>query len=230
VENPWHQLPSHPLYVLSEDREILETFNYHARPEHQIHLELLPEPFIGDPTAPIILLNLNPGFSDQDILYHQGNVAFAEANRATLTQSRQEYPFYLLDPRFHDASGSRWWQSKLRSLIERFGYSAVAREICVIEFFPYHSAKFHFNGQVPSQQFSFDLVSQALKRDAIAIQMRSKRQWIEAVPALEDYQHYYTLNNPQNVAISARNCPVGYQAILDRFEAENLKVVQRSTT
>ncbi|HKD76960.1 MAG TPA: hypothetical protein VKB76_15750, partial [Ktedonobacterales bacterium] len=100
----------------------------------------------------------------------------------------------------------------------------------VIEYFPYHSAKFHFNGRVPSQQFSFDLVNQAFKRDAIVIQMRSKRQWIEAVPALQNYQHYFTLNNPQNVTISMGNCPVGYQAIIDHFEAKNLNLMQRSTT
>ncbi len=58
---------------------------------HRLHLELLPEPFLGRPDAPVILLNLNPGFNDEDILAH-GRLDFAESARLTLLRAPQAYP------------------------------------------------------------------------------------------------------------------------------------------
>lgn len=52
--------PSEPPYVIPADRPLLEAINASARPEHCIHWELLPEPFLGDPQAPVLLLSLNP--------------------------------------------------------------------------------------------------------------------------------------------------------------------------
>src|SRR4051794_20783730 len=61
-ENPWRRLPDQPLYVLPEDEEIVRRFNETAQENHQLRIdELLPEPFVGDPRAPVVLLSNNPG-------------------------------------------------------------------------------------------------------------------------------------------------------------------------
>lgn len=59
--NPWISLPASALFVLSRDAEAIEAFNAGASESHAIHLEVIPEPFIGLPDAPVVLLNLNPG-------------------------------------------------------------------------------------------------------------------------------------------------------------------------
>ena len=48
--------------MLREDADEIERFNAKARYDHAFHLDLIPEPFIGNPAAPVVLLNLNPGF------------------------------------------------------------------------------------------------------------------------------------------------------------------------
>ena len=61
MDNPWGQLPEQAPYVLPADATAVESFNRRARDNHILHTEKLPEPYLGDPTAPIVLLNLNGG-------------------------------------------------------------------------------------------------------------------------------------------------------------------------
>jgi hypothetical protein len=215
VNNPWLTLPTNSPFVLKADQQRILGFNSKAKPEHFIHLELLPEPYLGNPSAPIILLNLNPGFSTEDICYHHGNDYFVQTSRADLLHESLEYPFYLLDPKNHASPGSAWWRQKLKPLLNLYGLKRIANELCVIEFFPYHSQHFGCNSRIPSQLYSFYLVQEAMKRNALIIQMRSRKLWQIALPELANYRHYYELNNPQNTVISENNCPKGYPAILN---------------
>jgi len=65
MRNPWTDLPATAPFVLPCDKEAIEAFNASAKPDHTIHTEVLPAPFVGNPTAPIVLLNLNPGYTKQ---------------------------------------------------------------------------------------------------------------------------------------------------------------------
>src|SRR6266568_3689101 len=69
--------------------------------------------------------------------------------------------------------------------------------------------------------YSFYLVQEAMKRNALIIQMRSKRVWQETLPELMSYNNYYVLRNPRNPAISHYNCPDGFP--------EMTKILSRST-
>jgi hypothetical protein len=64
-----------------------------------------------------------------------------------------------------------------------------------------------------SQQYSFDLVNQAIDRFAPIVVMRAKRLWEQAVPRLIGYPRLFTLNSSQNVAISRKNCVAGFPVI-----------------
>lgn len=99
MRNPWIDLPETAPFVLACDKQGILDFNHTAKPEHTIHLELLPEPYTGNPEAKIILLNLNPGFYERNEKFLLGDEHFFKASRANLTHTRQDYPFYLLDPR-----------------------------------------------------------------------------------------------------------------------------------
>jgi hypothetical protein len=46
---------------------MVEAHNLRRKAEHQFQLEALPEPYVGPVDAPVVLLNLNPGFDPSDL-------------------------------------------------------------------------------------------------------------------------------------------------------------------
>lgn len=214
MENPWSRLPASPPYVLAEDADAIDRINVSARSELRIHTELLPEPFLGRPDAPVVLLGLNPGFNPRDLEHHQDKT-FARASRRNLVHAHEEYPFYLLDPALVRSPGHGWWSKRLRHLIELIGLEAVARSLLCVEFFPYHSDKFGSRTtRVKSQTYGFFLVQEALRRGALVVAMRSLRLWATAVPGLAQYGRLVRLRNVQSPWVSPKNCPDGFDAIV----------------
>ena len=62
IANPWRELPCQPPFLLPCDAASVEQFQASGPAEaHRLHLELLLEPFLGRPHAPVVLLNLNAG-------------------------------------------------------------------------------------------------------------------------------------------------------------------------
>lgn len=84
IENPWSNLTEYEGKYFAEcDREALERFSrlkpaksrivdlegngQELNEDIKLHLELIPEPFIGNPaTAAFVFLSINPGFSEED--------------------------------------------------------------------------------------------------------------------------------------------------------------------
>jgi len=210
MNNPWERLPSQSPYVLPEDAERVSAFNASASDDTALQLELLPEPFLGNPNAPVVLLNLNPGFDPRDEVYHR-EPKFIERSRENLRHQKSDYPFFLLDPAI-TAPGNRWWTRKLGALIREFDLLTVAQRVLCVEYFPYHSRRFgHGKLVLPSQEYSFSLVRRAIEHKATIIIMRSKRIWFEAVPELNGYGRLYQLRNARSPYISPRNCPDGFE-------------------
>lgn len=58
---------------------------------------------------------------------------------------------------------------------------------------------------MPSQQFAFDLVEEAMSKGKIIILMRSRKLWFNAISDLEGYEQLMILHSPQNVIISPKN-------------------------
>jgi hypothetical protein len=218
MRNPWIDLPTAPPFVLADDREQIARFNHRANEITWIHEQLLPEPFLGDPCAPVVLLNLNPGFSTEDEKFHTQAV-FSRASRMNLAHKASEYPFYLLSPDV-EGPGRQWWQRRLAPLLKVASRQVVAKRICCIEYFPYHTRKFRHRGlRVPSQDYSFHLVREAIHRDAIIVLMRSHRLWYEAIDELRNHDRLYTLRSVQNTVMSRKNCPNGFEVICSTLGA-----------
>jgi hypothetical protein len=61
--NPWLQLPEKAPYVLPEDEAAIRRFNSRldGNDERRIDLELIPEPFLGYHSAPVVILMHNLG-------------------------------------------------------------------------------------------------------------------------------------------------------------------------
>ncbi|MDA1298546.1 MAG: hypothetical protein O2868_00530 [Proteobacteria bacterium] len=219
MENPWKDLPTVAPYGLVENLELIERFNQSAKPEHLIHTGILPEPHLGDPNAPIVLLSLNPGYSPQDEITHSDRV-FVEACRKCARHEPQDYPFYLLNPEL-PGGGFDWWSKKLKPLIELFGRERVAHKVFCVELFPYHSVKFaHHKLRVHSQDYAAYLIRNSVQKNALLVAMRGFRFWEQLVPELSEYPQLFRLNSAQNVTISAKNCPLGFPHIVEALSHE----------
>ncbi len=185
MQNPWEHFRQTPHFVLDMDKPFTAWHDQNKGqfdPAKRIHLELLPEPFLGRHEVPVTLLNLNPGFSpdDQALL---PDADFVASLRKNLDQATQPYPFYLLDPRNSGSPGYHWWHRRLRQLIHDVGDDGqriVAYSILCVELFGYHSQKWDDNFlKAPSGQYALHLAEQALNRGAIVVAMR--RKWFGCV-------------------------------------------------
>jgi hypothetical protein len=207
--NPWLEVPESAPFVLSSDRDIIDHFNSKAPPKTRVETDLLPEPFVGRLDAPIVLLALNPGVADGDFALHR-QAAFRERVRACHRQAPSEWPYYYLDPQL-DGPGARWSQRVLGPLIRTVGLDVVARGVVLFEFFPYHSRAFaHGALRVPSQQFGFHALRQALVGAAAVFVTRGRGLWESAVPKLAHHSRLFRTNSVQNIVISPGNSPTGW--------------------
>ena len=217
MNNPWVDLPRrYPPFVLPQEYRLIRAFNDEVRTaDHHIRTELLPEPYLGCPDAPVVLLGLNPGFSEHDAPFYAVPHVRAVWEKNLLHES-MEFPFYLLNPGLpQGVGGPRWWRKKLNQPLKIAGDRLTASSFFCIEYFPYHSRRYRPLGTtLPSQEYSFWLLRRAMKRNALVIVTRSRKIWEEAVPELRRYPKAFALRSPQNVAISPRNCPEGWPHIL----------------
>lgn len=219
MNNPWIDLPTEAPYLLPADCDAIHRFNTTASTDHIIHTEMCPEPFMGLPHAPVVLLGLNPGAAKEEFQPPTDPIllqAYADNLQHTIT----DIPFYLLNPAIGGA-GYQWWTAKLRPLLQRYDEHFLAQHLFAVEYFPYHSHRFsHRLPFVESQHYTRYLVQQAIERDAVIIVMRSYRLWIQAVPDLASYPHIYRLKNPLNVIISPNNCPGGFAKIVEILDMQ----------
>lgn len=164
--NPWLEIPGASPFVVPADQPYLDAFNasQRRRPEHEIDTTLLPEPWLGRHDAPVVMLTANPGIDPSDRIFHARR-DFALANRANLLTSAG-VPNYLLDPRFADASGARWWRARAFAQLLRDGVSeeTLANRVLVVEFHGYHSRSWTpLPVTLPSQWYGFSLVERAVR-------------------------------------------------------------------
>jgi hypothetical protein len=200
TQNPWHGLK--PLYVLPEDfAEIAHHKNY-----SNLRLDTLPDQVIGGlDKAEVVFLLLNPGFDNKDITVNLTLPHFIEANRRNSTDPFGS-PFYYFGGDLERTGGYIWWRRILNPLIEAGVTEATLRDkIMAIEYFPYHSKSYKNLPPVPSQQYAFDLVNEAIGRRKTIVIMRSKDLWFGAVPPLEGYMGKMIIKNPRNPSVSPKN-------------------------
>jgi hypothetical protein len=108
IRNPWHNLPSSQPYFLPSDDEFVLKHNNQLPETHQIKHNVLPEPYLGNPNSPIILLNQNPGYAEEDIpFYKQKHVL--ELWRKNILHEPMNYPFWLLDATLDPSVGGTRW-------------------------------------------------------------------------------------------------------------------------
>lgn len=216
MQNPWIALPRTSPFVLASDADLLNAFNATASPRHRYDLSLLPEPFFGSPSAPVVVLNLNPGWDAGDAEVH-AREDFSVMARDSLGHNLQPYPFLHLQPTT-SSPGGRWWRQRVRYLIQDVGFESVAKRLACVQFTPYHSSEYsNSSPRLPSQAYSFNLVRNAMTRGAEIVVMRSKRLWFEAVPELASYERIHIGSNPRAPFVSPGNLKESYASIAQRL-------------
>lgn len=230
MANPWMELPDTGDYAHPSDAAVLAACAANFGPEHAIHLECLPEPFLGNPSAPVVLLSRNPGFDPRDPGVHREPV-FIAACRANLRHEPAEYPFYLLSPDVADTPGGTYWRGKLAHLAKRVkraldiaddeaAWRVVARNVACIEYHGYHSKEYRPLGlELFTQRYGRELVQAAVARGAVVVALRSVDEWLAAVPTLRSYDQLYRLNSARNVVFTPTNCPRGWAPVVTRVLA-----------
>jgi hypothetical protein len=220
LHNPWRELPTKSPYILGIDRDSITALSKRSSKrgiDQTINDKSLPEPFVGNPqSATVILLNLNPGDSPADRAAHR-NPAFRTALTRNLRHEAQKYPFYYLNPDFAWTSGAKWWAQHLHHLFDNgevgLDRETVARRLCVIEWFPYHSkrAALPIRAVCPSQEYSFELAKKMLGTKLI-IGMRAKTRWAAVDRRFGDLPY---LKNPQNCCVTIGNAGALFHEIVE---------------
>ncbi len=212
MRNPWLDLADTPPYVLPDDREQVLAFNDRPGrlPTHKVHLEFLPQPYIGRIDAPIVVLRLSPGHSPRDIRFTE-DARCREVWRRNALHQPLDYPFYPLDPLLAWTESAGWWSRRLGRLIARFGERLVAEHVLCIHAFPYRSARFPgTRGTMVSQKYGFWLAERAMERGALVLMANRARVWHRAVPALETYPRIHHARVKHGGYVTPGFYPDGY--------------------
>lgn len=171
--------------------------------DRRLHLGLIPVPFMGDMlNASIYILMINPGLGPADYFEYEVP-SFQQALRANLRQEHRPggIPFVFLDPQFAWHGGFRYWDQKLKGVIEELAASkctsladartTLGRKLAVIQLVPYHSAVFGLSPkalkQLPSVRLAQDFVRQTVServraQKAIVIVLRQVKTWNPYLP------------------------------------------------
>jgi hypothetical protein len=229
MENPWIEIVGNldeTNFVLKEDKAVIDKFNQSANETFKVHTEIMPAPFMGNVhNAPIMLLLLNPGYDENEEIngYYKEYKPFWK-NEIQHIQSIPELPLFCLDEKYIEYSN--YWSNKLKPLTLITSKEMVAKKICKVQFFPYHSQKFKsiskkilikegIDNYLKSQKYNFYLVEKAMERNAVIIILRSRKMWFEAIPKLEKYENLYFTNSYLNTILSKNNLSETFPKIIN---------------
>jgi hypothetical protein len=209
MRNPWEELPTEPPFVLHADRPLVEEFNQRVRPEQQLALHLIPQPFLGNREAPLVVLGANPNIRGG---HSAGPVA--AAIQANLGPDPQRHLLIGLLPEFEQTPNADWWRRDcLRELLDRgLPPRWLASHILAVELHGYHSRKWRRPSvPFPSQRYGFWLVERAIDRGATIVPTSCQRHWETFVPRLASYPHRVVKKNRRSRSKRVSEGNLGYE-------------------
>jgi hypothetical protein len=218
--NMWSALPLDPPYVLDEDRPHIDAWNERrgAKDERvRLQLSVWPEPFLGSRTAPVVMLAQNPAWPGGPPA-HIDDAKYEAALRGNLSDDSASHIHMGFQDVFAENSGL-WWRPRWRSVMERSGlaFEEMAGKILAVQTHGYFSERWaRLPVTLPSQWFGFDLVRQAVARNAVIVVTRGWKDWAVAVPELLTYEGAVRTNSPRGAYIMPRNLPPGtFERVVD---------------
>jgi hypothetical protein len=181
---------------------VIRQYAQHAA---SLRLDLLPCPYLGRPEALVYVLLLNPGGRHNDFEY--GDEFVAERRRALQFESPR--CFWSLDPALARSEAYKYSATRMRALIDQVGRHRVADRMMWLQYFGYQSLEWRrFPVTLPSQEFAFWLLREAIGAGKLVIIARSRRLWIRAVSELETCD-YIQLRSPRGPYLTPANMGEG---------------------
>lgn len=215
MENPWKVIDFEHT-VPEIDKELIAKCN-----QKKLELNVLPEPFIGNPNSNVVLLNGNPGKSDEKTL---GDKEFCKILKANLDLKGDGFMWltdsYITD-KINNFSGSIWWKNHTKELRQELEGKPL--NLFVIEYFPYHSPKsFNYPKNLNSNAFRNRLLLNAIEKGKLIIIMRSEKKWYgieenDLGIKLLNYKNKIVLKNYRNVTISKNNVGEKWNLLLEEL-------------
>jgi hypothetical protein len=221
--NPWAEFEYSDFMVHALDQAAFDAHNRIATKNFKFIPFLTPEPWIGNTNANVVILLANPGATKENIDgQRESNPFREELSIANLHGEYMEYPHYFLDPRLTSDPGGKWWRAALGTLIKETSLDQVANSVMSLEALPYHSGNFALPANpIATQSFTFELLREAMARQAFIVIYRQPDYWIENVPELARYQHKtMDPNTTQRVWITPGNLKNGYEELLEKIKSQ----------
>lgn len=214
--NPWIDVDLAPTnataYVHPADADHIAAYNSKVcNASFRLSLHMLPEPWVGNLDAPVVVLLANPGATEAETQPTWRPIARQrELAQQALRQDVMEYPFYWLHPDLAATDGGKWYGQKLRWLIDATSTHSVAQNLLTLETHAYHSRKFDASvNKLPTQAFQAEILRRAIQRDALIVALRVRTQfWEKLVPELGTYAktgRVLQTRNPIQAALSPNN-------------------------
>ena len=186
------------------------------------HLE--PFPYLGNPLANVFMLMANPGISkkeekksfkmnDEKIIYSRKNLRLEDL----------ESMITRIESTENSELESVWLKPRVRELVEKTSVQRVTKGLFLVNFHAYHSKSWYpIPFTFPTQHYSFHLISEAIKREAVIIMGRNKLGWLTAIPGLFEYKketrNVIEFDSARSLYISEGNLrPDSFKKILDRL-------------
>jgi len=182
VENPWEAFKKEENYFFEQDKKIVQEFNKNLGPHPKyIDFDLMPEPYIGNPNANVVLLFTNPGLKGNEKQNYEDFPTMKKVLKRNLTHENIDYPYYYLNPAFKDTDGGKWIYKRMGRIIKKIGPKELSNKIFTIQLHPYHSNAFEeLKETLQGHNYSMSLLSEAIKRNALIIFTRSHKEWNSA--------------------------------------------------
>jgi len=244
IPSAWRALSlEHPPYALEADLAVLKqadcyTASYEVYLEtalelsndHRLHLGLLPQPWLGDPTsATVFILLLNPGLNPGDYYAEYRVPALRTALINNLhNEPNRRFPLLFLDPEFSWHPGARYIRTRFhwlaldlarqRGTSYREALSLVARRICCLQLLPYHSAVFRLHrmlNRLESAALAKAFVREHLlsRTDILILVTRQSAQW-----GLPEQPNIITYQGSETRAAHLSRKSRGGKALANHFE------------
>ena len=243
--NPWLNISLSDT-VADCDKPVINGLS--ASVKSKLVLNTLPEPFHGNPGAPVYLLNGNPGHSAKDLTFAScgspipaaglpnGQNAFANIYEKEICEElwhiNKEFLWLrdeenVVNGNDEPYPGYKWWKDRFRKLTEACK-SKISENVFCIEYFPYHTKKKMAFDRIPlpSNEYADDLIQRAMGDDKIIVLMRSGREWFARIKGLENYSNLIRLNSCQNVSLSPGNMPESdWNELVSKLKAHRKKII-----
>lgn len=227
--------------VCSDDKEMIETFNASAKPEHKYHLNIPAYPWYGNPlTAKVIVLSLNPGYDERQSkiaamykMLPQGLVeGYAIHLRSMLTFDCYSFlpedfgPHGVTTRDLANIHQGYYWQDRLTSAFVNedtgLSFEQINDRFAVIQYVGYSSIKYAplKRGQLlPSQNYTKQLIQFILHNnpDTVFIVPRAVNSWKSLLGSMWKDNRFFVSNLPRSQWFSAAT--LGEEAYFKIIEA-----------